>query len=70
MKRVSNILPTLTPERAAELYGMLGDPNANRNEVVAAVIKIKKVSEEEAQDIFDFNLSQTAQMESDLQFRK
>nr|EMN20121.1 hypothetical protein LEP1GSC063_2691 [Leptospira santarosai serovar Arenal str. MAVJ 401] len=49
---------------------MLGDPNANRNEVVAAVIKIKKVSEEEAQDIFDFNLSQTAQMESDLQFRK
>ncbi|WP_017863748.1 hypothetical protein [Leptospira santarosai] len=70
MKRVSEILQSLTPERAAELYGMLGDPNANRNEVVAAVIKIKKVSEEEAQDIFDFNLSQTAQMESDLQFRK
>ncbi|MDI7187098.1 hypothetical protein QMM42_12895 [Leptospira santarosai] len=70
MKRVSDILPTLTPERIAELYGKLGDPSAQRNEVVAAIMKVKKVSEDEAQNIFDFNLSMVSQMESDLDSRK
>lgn len=70
MKRVSDILKTLTNEQAAELYGMLGDADAPRNSVVAAVMKIKNVSEEEAQEIFDFNLSMIAQMKSDLELRK
>ncbi|MCH1911045.1 hypothetical protein L9Z17_03315 [Leptospira noguchii] len=42
MKRVSDILPTLTPDKVAELYGKLGDPSAQRNEVVAAIMKVKK----------------------------
>ncbi|MCH1910463.1 hypothetical protein L9Z17_00020 [Leptospira noguchii] len=42
MKRVSDILPTLTPDKVAELYGKLGDPSAQRNEVVAAIMKLKK----------------------------
>ncbi|MCR8647694.1 hypothetical protein [Leptospira interrogans] len=70
MKRVSDILRTLTNEQAAELYFMLGDPSAPRNEVVAAIMKVKNVSENEAQDIFDFNLSMFSQMESDLDSRK
>ncbi|WP_347814956.1 hypothetical protein [Leptospira noguchii] len=70
MKRVSDILPTLTPEKIAELYGKLGDPSAQRNEVVAAIMKVKNVSEDEAQNIFDFNLSMVSQMESDLDSRK
>ncbi|MDO6395303.1 hypothetical protein Q4554_14575 [Leptospira santarosai] len=70
MKRVSDILPTLTPEKIAELYGNLGDPSAQRNEVVAAIMKVKNVSEDEAQNIFDFNLSMVSQMESDLDSRK
>ncbi|EJP12937.1 hypothetical protein LEP1GSC151_2800 [Leptospira interrogans serovar Grippotyphosa str. LT2186] len=49
---------------------MLGDPSAPRNEVVAAIMKVKNVSENEAQDIFDFNLSMFSQMESDLDSRK
>ncbi|EMM77017.1 hypothetical protein [Leptospira santarosai] len=70
MKRVSDILPTLTPEKIAELYGKLSDPSAPRNEVVAAIMKVKNVSEDEAQNIFDFNLSMVSQMESDLDSRK
>ncbi|UOG61440.1 hypothetical protein [Leptospira noguchii] len=70
MKRVSDILPTLTPEKIAELYGRLGDPSAQRNEVVAAIMKVKNVSESDAQEIFDFNLSLSLQMESDLDSRK
>ncbi|EQA69537.1 hypothetical protein [Leptospira noguchii] len=70
MKRVSDILPTLTPDKVAELYGKLGDPSAQRNEVVAAIMKVKNVSEDEAQNIFDFNLSMVSQMESDLDSRK
>ncbi|WP_017860420.1 hypothetical protein [Leptospira interrogans] len=70
MKRVSDILKAITNEQAAELYGMLGDADAPRNEVVAAIMKVKNVSENEAQDIFDFNLSMFSQMESDLDSRK
>ncbi|RHX89858.1 hypothetical protein [Leptospira stimsonii] len=70
MKKVSDILSTLTQDQIAELYGRLGDPSAPRNEVVAAIMKFKNVSEDEAQNIFEFNLSMSAQMESDIKSRE
>nr|WP_232380816.1 hypothetical protein [Leptospira ainlahdjerensis] len=60
----------MTQEQIAEFYGRLGDPSAPRNEVVASIMKFKNVSEDEAQNIFEFNLSMSAQMEADTKVRE
>lgn len=65
----TEIKNALTEGELRKIYDNLGDPDISREEMVASIMFVNQMEETKASEFLDWNFSQLAQMDFDLELR-